>query len=141
MPKPWCITLCLNNVREKLSLCYYVGSSVDRLKEIMIVRSGVEFENFKTAYDEIMRQQEMMENGEFTEEEIRFAKKQLTSAYEANIDSIASTEEYYTMQLLLDTDISIARMVDMVNKVTREDIIEVAKGMKLDTVYYMEGEA
>ena len=135
------VSKLFNNVREKLSLCYYVGSSVDRLKEIMIVRSGVEFENFKTAYDEIMHQQEMMENGEFTGEEIEFAKKQLTSAYEANIDSIASMEEYYMMQLLLETDISIPKMVDMVNKVTREDIISVAKGMKLDTVYYMEGEA
>lgn len=135
------VSKLFNNVREKLSLCYYVGSSVDRLKEIMIVRSGVEFENFKTAYDEIMHQQEMMENGDFIEEEIQFAKKQLTSAYEANIDSIASMEEYYTMQLLLETDVSVSEMVDMVNKVTREDIIEVAKGMKLDTVYYMEGEA
>ncbi len=135
------VSKLFNNVREKLSLCYYVGSSVDRLKEIMIVRSGVEFENFKTAYDEIMHQQEMMINGDFTQEEIEFAKKQLTSAYEANIDSIASMEEYYIMQLLLESDISIPRMVDMVNKVTREDIISVAKGMKLDTVYYMEGEA
>ena len=82
-----------------------------------------------------------MENGEFTEEEIEFAKKQLTSAYEANIDSISSMEEYYMMQLLLESNISIPEMVDMVNKVTREDIILVAKGMKLDTVYYMEGEA
>ena len=135
------VSKLFNNVREKLSLCYYVGSSVDRLKEIMIVRSGVEFENFKTAYDEIMHQQKMMENGDFTEEEIQFAKKQLTSAYEANIDSIASMEEYYIMQLLLGTDISIPSMVDMVNKVTKEDIILVAKGMELDTVYYMEGEA
>lgn len=135
------VSKLFNNVREKLSLCYYVGSSVDRLKEIMIVRSGVEFENFKTAYDEIMHQQQMMENGEFSEEEIEFAKKHLVTAYESNLDSIAAMEEYYTMQILLDSDVSIEEMTDNICAVTREEIIAAAKGMQLDTVYYMDKEA
>lgn len=130
-----------NNVREKLSLCYYVGSSIDRLKEIMIVRSGVEFENFKIAYDEIMHQQRLMENGDFSDDEIEFAKKHLITAYESNLDSISSMEEYYTMQLLLGSSISIGEMTDKILSVTREDIISAAKGMKLDTVYYMDKEA
>ncbi len=134
------ISKLFNNVREKLSLCYYVGSSIDRLKEIMIVRSGVEFENFKTAYDEIMHQQELMKNGEFSEEEIEFAKKHLVTAYESNLDSIAAMEEYYTMQLLLGSDVSIEEMTDKIFAVTRQEIIDAANGMKLDTVYYMDRE-
>lgn len=135
------VSKLFNNVREKLSLCYYVGSSLDRLKEIMIVRSGVEFENFKIAEEEILRQQEMMVNGEFSEEEIEFAKNYLVTAYESNLDSIAAMEEYYTMQILLGKNVSIEEMTDAIEKVTREEIIEAAKGMKLDTVYYMDKEA
>lgn len=134
------VSKLFNNVREKLSLCYYVGSSIDRLKEIMIVRSGVEFENFKTAYDEIMRQQQMMQQGEFSDEEIEFAKKQLITAYESNLDSIGAMEEYYTMQLLLGTDTSIADMTDKIRAVTRDEIIAAANGMQLDTVYYIDKE-
>ncbi len=134
------VSKLFNNVREKLSLCYYVGSSIDRLKEIMIVNSGVEFENFKKAYDEIMLQQSFMENGDFSEEEIAFAKKQLKRAYEMNLDSISATEEYYIMQILLGTDTPIEEMTEKIEKVTREDIINTAKGMKLDTVYYLEKE-
>lgn len=132
------VSKLFNNVREKLSLCYYVGSSLDRLKEIMIVRSGVEFKNFKIAEEEILRQQEMMKNGEFSEEEIKFAKSYLVTAYESNLDSIAAMEEYYTMQILLCKNISIEEMTKAIEKVTREEIIEAAKGMELDTVYYME---
>lgn len=134
------VSKLFNNVREKLSLCYYVGSSIDRLKEIMIVRSGVEFENFGKAYDEIMAQQELMVKGDFTEEEIAFAKKQLITAYESNLDSVGAMAEYYTMQILLGTDVSIEEMTGKIEKVTREEIISVAGKMKLDTVYYIDKE-
>ncbi len=134
------VSKLFNNVREKLSLCYYVGSSIDRLKEIMIVRSGVEFENFGKAYDEIMAQQALMENGEFTEEEITNAKKQLITAYESNLDSVGAMAEYYTMQILLETDVSIEEMTQKIEKVTSEEIVAVAKNMKLDTVYYIDKE-
>ena len=129
------------NVREKLSLCYYVTSSIDRLKQIMVVRSGVEFESFKKAYDEIMLQQSKMVNGEITPEEIETAKKQLVNAYQSNYDSIRALEEYYTMQLLLGTDISIEDMKKAVEAVTLEEITEIAKSMLLDTVYYIDKEA
>jgi len=135
------VSKLFNNVREKLSLCYYVGSSIDRLKEIMIVRSGVEFENFKTAYDEIMSQQELMVKGEFSDEEIDFAKKYLVTAYESNLDSIGAMAEYYTMQILLGSNVSIEEMTEKIQDVTREEIIKAAKGMALDTVYYMDKEA
>ena len=134
------VSKLFNNVREKLSLCYYVGSSIDRLKEIMIVRSGVEFENFGKAYDEIMLQQEAMVKGDFSDEEIDFAKKHLITAYESNLDSIGAMAEYYTMQILLGTDVSIEEMTEKIEKVTREEIVQAAKGMTLDTVYYIDKE-
>ena len=135
------VSKLFNNVREKLSLCYYVGSSLDRLKEIMVVRSGVEFENFKTAYDEIMYQQSLMKKGDFSDDEIEFAKKHLITAYESNLDSIAAMEEYYTMQILLGTDVSIKEMTEKISAVTRDEIVSAAKSMKTDTVYYMDKEA
>ena len=135
------VSKLFENVREKLSLCYYVGSSIDRLKEIMVVRSGVEFDKFKIAEDEIMRQQSLMENGEFTDDEIDFAKKHLITAYESNLDSIGAMAEYYTMQILLGTNVSIEEMTARIEKVTREEIIAAAKTMKLDTIYYMDKEA
>ena len=126
------------NVREKLSLCYYVSSSIDRLKEIMIVRSGVEFDKFQTAYDEIMLQLDEIKKCNITDAELDAAKKQIINAYQSNYDSIGAMEEYYTMQLLLKTDVSISEMVNAISSVTKEQAAEAARGVKLDTVYYLD---
>ena len=48
--------------------------------------------------------------------------------------------EYYIMQLLLGTDTSILEMTKAIENVTREEIITAARGMKLDTVYYLDKE-
>ena len=46
------------NVREKLSLCYYASSLYHRQKGLITVSSGIEFQNYQRAYDEIMAQLE-----------------------------------------------------------------------------------
>ena len=48
--------------------------------------------------------------------------------------------EYYTMQILLGTDVSIEEMVSRIENVTRDEIISAARGMVLDTVYYIDKE-
>ena len=106
----------------------------------MIVRSGVEFDSFTKAYDEILLQQENMKNGDFTNEEIDAAKKQLINVYESYYDSINMIEEYYTMQILLGTDVSIAEMTEKIMAVTKKEIVEAANKMQLDTVYRLEKE-
>ena len=44
------------NVREKLSLAYYAVARYSRFKSVMMISSGIQTENFKAAYDEIMLQ-------------------------------------------------------------------------------------
>ena len=44
------------NVREKLSLCYYASSAYHRQKRLITVSSGIEFQNYQKAYDEILAQ-------------------------------------------------------------------------------------
>lgn len=52
------------NVREKLSLCYYASSLYHRQKGLITVSSGIEFQNYQRAYDEIMAQLEAVQKGE-----------------------------------------------------------------------------
>ncbi len=46
------------NVREKLSLCYYASSSIEKHKGIMIVASGVQPSDGERAKEEILNQLE-----------------------------------------------------------------------------------
>ena len=46
------------NVREKLSLCYYASSTLEKMKGLILVSSGIEFDKFQQARDEILHQLE-----------------------------------------------------------------------------------
>ncbi len=127
------------NVREKLSLCYYASCWCDKMKGFFRVSSGIEFQNFKPAYDEIMAQLQAMKNGDFTDEEIDIAKGELINAYRSWVDAVEAIEDYYTSQLLLGTDVSIEESINGIKDVTREQIVEVANRAVLDTVYFLDG--
>ena len=51
------------NVREKRSLCYYASSQLEKLKGLMLVSSGVEFDKKQEAQDEILAQLENCRQG------------------------------------------------------------------------------
>lgn len=69
------------NVREKLSLCYFASSVYHRQKGIITVSSGIEFENYQRAYDEIMCQLEAVQRGELEDWEMESARSVLLNAY------------------------------------------------------------
>ena len=127
------------NVREKLSLCYYASSSVDLHKGVMIVSSGIEFDKFDAAKDEILSQLEAVKNGDFTADELEAAKRSISGDYRSLGDSPAALEGYYLDQALIGPDLSPAELAEEIEKVTREQVIEIAKGVELDAIYFLRG--
>lgn len=128
------------NVREKLSLCYYAASVMDKLKGIMVVSSGVEFENFAVAEEEILRQLDAMAAGDFTDEELLAAKRAVTSGLQSSLDSQGRLEDYWTTQVLADGGlVAPDELIEPVEQVTAENVRRVAGRLKLDTVYYLTG--
>ena len=57
------------NVREKRSLCYYASSAVEKFKGLMIVSSGISFDQYETARDAILAELDACRRGEITPEE------------------------------------------------------------------------
>lgn len=127
------------NVREKLSLCYYASSWADRMKGWIRITSGIEFENYQKAYDEIMYQLELMKKGELTEKDMDTAKKELVNAFRSRFDSVESLEDYNTMCLCLGTEADIEKEIEKIESVTKEDVVCVAQKVVLDTVYFLAG--
>lgn len=128
-----------NNVREKLSLCYYASSWADRMMGVMTVSSGIEFQNFDAAYNEIMAQLQAMKDGDFSDEEIDVIKKELSNSFRSRVDAVEALEDYYTTQILLGTDVSIEDTIENIENVTRDQIKEAASRVTLDTVYFLAG--
>lgn len=128
------------NVREKLSLAYYASSMVDMHKGVMAVASGIEFDKFEAARDEIFAQLEAVKNGDFTEEELSAAKRSLAGDYRSCNDSQKQLEDYYLNQMLIGPDCSPSELALLVEEVTREQVVDVASGIKCDAVYFLRGQ-
>lgn len=127
------------NVREKLSLCYYCAARFDRLTGIIYVDSGVEDANKEKAYKEIMNQLQVMQDGKFEEEELSAARLLMQNAMRSVSDSLGALDEWYMTQVLCGDVHSPDEEREMLAQVTREEIVEAAKQVTLDTVYLLTG--
>lgn len=128
-----------NNVREKMSLAYYVSSRFTKFSGIMLVSSGVEFANFKKAEDEIMVQFEAVKNGVFTDEELYVAKKAIINVYRSYFDSQFYMRDYYIGNILYGIDETIEEAIEKVEAIDKARIKEAFSKTKLDVRYYLTG--
>lgn len=127
------------NVREKLSLCYYCASRYNRKKGILTIESGVEKENIEKAEKAILAEIESMQNGDITDFELESAKLSAINSFKEICDTAGGLESWYVTQLY-DKDIySSDEACELINKVTKEQVIESAKKLTLDTVYTLTG--
>ncbi len=128
------------NVREKMSLCYFCRSQISQRNGLLMVASGIEFKNKQIAEDAILNQLEAIKNGEITEEELENAKRSLRNAYMSIYDSGYSMELWTLNRSLSNNTDTPADEKSKVENATIEEIVEYAKGITVDTVYFLKGE-
>ena len=126
------------NVREKASLAYTAGSNYIRQKGNVFIRCGIEIENYEKALDIIKKQIEDMKQGNFTEEELENTKQYIISTIQEIKDEQDTQIAYYFSHELAKTDSSIEKYINNVRKVTKEQIIEIAKTVKINTIYFLK---
>lgn len=126
------------NVREKAHLAYVASSSYLRYKNNIFVNCGIEIGNYEKALELIKKQIEDMKNGDFTEEDIENAKKVIISTIKT-IDDEQDTEiSYYLGQELTDNHISIPDYMARIEKVTKQDVLNIAKNVGIHTIYFLK---
>ena len=127
------------NVREKLSLCYYCNTSVEAEKGLVTVLSGVEVKNKRQATDEILKQLEEVKAGNFTDKETEDAKMSVINSYKGVYDNFGGISFWYLRQLMKGNVKTPDEAIDAIKKVGRDDIIGAANKLTLDTIYFLEG--
>lgn len=127
------------NVRERLSLCYTVSSSIERSKGVMTVSSGIEFSKYEEAYNEILELLRLCREGEISQEELDTAKKTIITDIKSMTDSARTMDAYWLRQTLSGLDYGPDIYAALVEEVTKEDVIKIANSVKLDTVYFLKG--
>lgn len=134
-------SMLFKNVREKLSLCYYCSASQNLSKKTVFVDSGVEEENIAPAREEILRQLEAVKKGEFTDEILEQSKLYIISSNKGINENPSLVSDWYFMQFTDEEPVTPEAFTKSIDEVTREDIMEFANSMKLDTVYTLTGNA
>lgn len=125
------------NVREKMSLCYYCRAGFSANKRIMSVECGVEKDNIEKAKAEILAQLDLMKKGDFTETEINHALLSLRNDLKLVNDGLGRIKSWYLKQIYRCDIIAPEQAIERYEKVTRERIIKAAESIKLDTVYVL----
>lgn len=125
------------NVREKESLAYYAASRLDGHKGICTIQSGIEFANYEKAVAIIKEQLESMKQGQLSELEINQTKAMISGHLRELQDSAYEMLSYDFNSVLTGNERTSAELLEQVQAVSPADIVEVAKQVQLDTIYFL----
>ena len=127
-------------VREKRSLAYYVNSSIETTKGLLLINSGINAENHKKVVELVKKEISAVAQGEFNEEEFMRSKKSIVNHLKQDLDSNKALSAHFLLSLVNQKEESISKTIKGVENVSREDITAAAKKLKLDTVYLLKSE-
>lgn len=125
------------NVREKKSLAYRVKSNYLKNDNVLIITAGIESKKSKLAIKTIKEQMKEMAKGNFSDKEINESKEIIISSLKEFDEYSSSIIEYYFAMDYLKID-NIERAIKEIKSIKKDEIIAVAKKIKLDTIYLLE---
>lgn len=125
-------------VREEASLAYSASSSYVKNKNNIFISCGIDIPNYEKTVEIIKKQLEAMKQGDFTEEEVENAKQGLLSAIKSVNDEQDTELMYYFAQELMNTKHSLKEYSDRISQVTKQDVIDIAHKVTIDTIYFLK---
>mgnify|MGYP003295280002 CR=1 FL=1 len=128
------------NIREKLSLCYSVGSGYYGTKGIVTVAAGIDFDKEQQTREEILRQVEACRTGDITVRELEAARVALLSSLRATHDSPGAMEGYHATAALSGLGLTPEEYMAALERVTMEQVVAAADTLQLHSTYFLKGE-
>ena len=125
-------------VREKASLAYYIGSTPNKCDDLILIRSGVTPTMENKAIALIKKQIKRLKSADFTNDDVKKAKEYFTTALDDMLESpLEIIDCYYMMEILGVDDFKTKR--EKMLMVTKEEIVEVAKKVSIHTIFCLKG--
>lgn len=133
-------SMLFQNVREKAGLAYTAKSQFNRMKSNVFIRCGIEIKNYDKAIQIIKEQLENIKSGNFTNEDLKNAKMYIISGIKG-IETEQDTEIiFYIGQEISRIRNNITEYIEKIENVTKEDVIEIANNIQINTIYFLTGE-
>ena len=127
------------NIRERLSLCYSVGSGYYGTKGIVTVSAGIDFDKEQQTREEVLGQLAACRQGDITQEELKAAREAILSSLRATHDSPGAIEGYYATAALSGLKLPPEAYMAAVEQVTLEDVKAAAGTVTLHSTYFLKG--
>lgn len=127
------------HIRERLSLCYAIGSGYHGSKGIITLSAGIDSNMADTVKKEILAQLDACCNGDFTQEELTAAKQSIRSGLLSICDSPGAIESYFATAALSGLTLTPEAYIQAVEQVTAEQVAQAARQVQPDTVFLLKG--
>ena len=126
------------SIREKNSLCYAISSMYLKYDKLLLVHISLEEANVKKATSLVKKELKNMQAGNFTEEELKDAINNMIISLDMAQDNNVSIINNYVFHVFDNLPMPEER-VEMFKNIKKEDVINVAKKVKLNTIFTLEG--
>lgn len=132
-------SILFKTLREKHNLCYGVTSSFNKYDNTLIVTSGINKSNYDVALKYVKESVKEMNKEKNIKDLIDVAKKNISTSLNTFYDDIKQMTYYILLNNYEDKE-DIETRKKIFDSVTVEEVLEMNKHIKLDTIYFLEGE-
>ncbi len=127
------------NIREKLSLCYSIGSGYYGSKGIVTVSAGIDADQEETVRQEIARELAFCQQGHISQEELNAAKEAVLAGLQTVHDSPGAIEGYYATAALSGLAMNLEEYRLAISTATHQDVVAAANRLRLHSSYFLKG--
>ncbi len=133
-------SILFRRVREELGLVYHISSSYQMYKGILMIYAGINPNDYDKVISEVKKVINDLQNGNFDDQYLVLAKNVIINHFIENLDSNGSLLQRVENLSLFNRKFDKDEIINNINKVTKEDVCEIAKLIKEDTIYFLRND-
>lgn len=131
-------SILFDTVREKKSYAYYVNSIIKPYDNNMIIYSGIHEDNEKEVIKLIKKCLKDITKGKFNDEIFLSSKNTIISSLKASLDNPIGIINNCLSNILVSSP-TIEEKIKIIEKITKEEVINFSKKITIHTIYILEG--
>lgn len=124
-------------VRERASLAYTAFSRMETVKGVQILFAGIDVGKFEQAREIMLRQLDAIRKGNVSEAELDATRKAMVNGLRSGLDETGQIIHNRLFGAVAGRYRDVDETAEAIEKVTLDQIVQVAQGVELDTVYFL----
>lgn len=125
-------------IREENSLCYNISTLYLKYDELIAIHISLDTANVKRAVSMVKKCLKEMQTGDFLDSDLEDAKKSISLALDLTSDNNSSLLNNYVFHEFDNLPLIDERKKSLA-KLTKEDVVNVSRKLKLNTIYVLKG--